>query len=126
MMRLALGVACWAALACSPAFAAFDGVPLQPCDNRPPASARQPVAVAFSVLTVPGPEMFAVCNKAAGALVIYGCTFLPSAGHTAVILINGDQDPQEQSCTLVYEKAHLPPNNWLDQAMEALSPDAKP
>jgi hypothetical protein len=123
-MRLALGVACWAALACSPAFAAFDGVPLQPCDNRPPASARQPVAVAFSVLTVPGPAMFAVCNKAAAALVIYGCTFPASAGRPAMILLNADQNARQRACTLLYEKAHLPPNDWRDPVMEKRTPDA--
>ena len=57
-------------------------------------------------------------------LVIYGCTFLPGADHSATILINGDQNAQERACTLLYEEAHLPPNNWLDQAMEAISRDA--
>jgi hypothetical protein len=124
MRFAALAVA--AAMLSNSAYAHFDGRQFQPCDNRPPPTALHPVTVPVSIFTVPSGDMFKRCRKQPGDLVIYGCTFLPSAGHTAVILINGDQDPQEQSCTLVYEKAHLPPNNWLDQAMEALSPDAKP
>ena len=69
--------------------------------------------------------MFAECRKQPGDLVIYGCTFLPAPGRTALILLNADQDEGERACTLIYEKAHLPPNNWLDAAMEARSPDAK-
>jgi hypothetical protein len=124
-MRLVLGAAFWAALACTPACASFSGVPLQPCDNRPPLSAQQPVSVAFSVLTVPGQDMFAVCRKLVSTLVIYGCTFPATASRPAMILLNADQDPSERACTLLYEKAHLPPNDWQDPAMETRTPDAK-
>jgi hypothetical protein len=108
---------------CTPACANFAGVPLQPCDNRPPASAQRPVSVAFSIFTVPGRAMFAVCNKVAGALVIYGCAFPATAGRPAVILLNADQDASERACTLTYEKAHLPPNNWQDPVMESRTAD---
>lgn len=123
-MKQVLGAALCAALACSPACASFIGEPLQPCDNRPPVSAQHPVNVAFSVLTVPGQAMFAVCNKVASALVIYGCTFPASAGRPALILLNADQDVRERACTLIYEKAHLPPNDWQDPVMEKRTVDA--
>lgn len=125
-MRLALGAAFWAALACAPACASFDGVPLQPCDNRPPLTAQQPVKVAFSVLTVPGQAMFAVCRKMASTLVIYGCTFPATATRPAMILLNADEDPSQRACTLLYEKAHLPPNDWQDPVMEKRTPNAAP
>jgi len=124
MGRWVLAALCALAL-CSPAFARFDGK-LQPCDNRPPVAAQQRVNVPVAIFVVPGSEMFERCRKEPSSLVIYGCTFLPSAGHDAVVLLNGDQDPAERACTLVYEEAHLPPNNWLDAAMEAATPDAKP
>jgi len=108
------------------AVAHFDGRQYQPCDNRPPSTARQPVTVPTLVLTVPGADMFTECRKQPADMVIYGCTFLPSGDRPALVLINGDQDASERACTLIYEKAHLPPNNWMDPVMEAASPDAKP
>jgi hypothetical protein len=123
-MKLVLGAALSAALMSSPACAGFAGVPLQPCDNRPPASARQPVGIPFSVFVVPGKAMFAVCSKQVGDLVIYGCTFPAAAGHPAIILLNADQNAAERACTLIYEEAHLPPNNWQDPVMEKRTPDA--
>jgi hypothetical protein len=117
-MRFAALAVCVALLS-SDASAHFDGRPLQPCDNRPPANAQQPITVPVSILTVPGPDMFAKCGKQPSDLVIYGCTFLPAPGQPALILLNADQNDQERACTLIYEKAHLPPNNWLDTIMEA-------
>lgn len=123
-MRLALGTAFWAVMACAPVYASFGGVPLQPCDNRPPVTAQRPVNVAFSVLTVPGQAMFAVCRKMASALVIYGCTFPATGGRPAMILLNADEDASQRACTLLYEKAHLPPNDWQDPVMESRTPNA--
>jgi hypothetical protein len=124
-MRFAALAICLAMISTS-ASAHFDGRIFQPCDNRPPETARQAVTVPVSILTVPGAEMFTECRKEPADMVIYGCTFLPKAGQPARILLNADQDPHERACTLIYEEAHLPPNNWLDEAMEAMSPDAKP
>jgi hypothetical protein len=110
----------------SGASAHFDNLPIRPCDNRPPITAQHAVTVPVSILTIPGTEMFAKCEKQPRDIVIYGCTFLPAPGQPALILLIGDQDEQERACTLTYEKAHLPPNNWLDATTEARSPDAKP
>lgn len=108
------------------AFGHFDGYPNQPCDNQPPATARRPITVPVSILTIPSTEMFAKCRKQPGDIVIYGCTFLPGPDRPAQIFLNDAQSDQERVCTLLYEEAHLPPNNWLDQVMEAMSPDATP
>ena len=122
MKWLAVLAVC-AAMSSSGAYAHFDGA-LQPCDNQPPPSARNPISVPVAIFDVPGSQMFSMCHKQPQALVIYGCTFLPSPGHTAEVLLNADQDPKERACTLLYEEAHLPPNNWLDVTMEAATPDA--
>jgi hypothetical protein len=122
MIRV-FGLAICAALVTLPAFANFAGVPLQPCDNQPPPSAQRPVMVPVDIFTVPGGAMFATCNKQVSSLVIYGCTFQASAGHPAIILLNADENSVERACTLRYEEAHLPPNNWLDHVMEARTLD---
>ncbi len=114
------------ALATTGAEAHFDGRHYQPCDNRPPPDARQPISVPVTIKAVPGTRMFSACRKSPVDIIIYGCTFLPTPGHPAVILLNADQDDAERACTLAYEEAHLPPNNWLDASMEAASPDAGP
>lgn len=104
----------------------FEGRRFQPCDNRPPDSAQQPVDVPVTVKMVPGSEMFTECRKSKINIIIYGCTFLPTAGHPALIFLNADQYEMERACTLIYEEAHLPPNNWLDVSMEAATPNARP
>ena len=124
-MRFA-ALAVFATLLSSDASAHFAGHPLQPCDNRPPTTALQPISVPVSIQTIPGSDMFTQCRKQPGDMIIYGCTFLPAPGKPALILLNGDQTQEERNCTLTYEEAHLPPNNWLDKVMEARTPDAKP
>jgi len=97
----------------------------QPCDNVPPKSAQQTPSVDFQVVDVPRADMAADCQKIipAGSR-IYGCTFEPGvvSADWAVIL-DQSLSPAERACTLLYEKAHMPPNNWLDQSMEAQIPD---
>jgi hypothetical protein len=116
----------FAVLFSTAAYAHFDGAQNQPCDNEPPISARLPVDVPVYILKVPGSAMFTDCRKQPKDLVIYGCTFLPTKTTPGLILLNGDQDQHELACTLLYERAHLPPNNWWDAKMEATSPNAEP
>ncbi len=123
MTRL-VGLALCMALVCGPAYAGFGGLALQPCDNQPPAAARHLVTVPVSIFAVPGAAMFAVCHKQITSTVIYGCTFQASSGKPALVLLNADEDGRERACTLAYEEAHLPPNNWLDPVMERRTPDA--
>jgi hypothetical protein len=63
------------------------------------------------------------CHKQPGSIML-GCTFLPSPKHAAaIIFINAEETPAERACTMTYEKAHLPPNNWVDPVAEARAQD---
>ena len=62
MKRWAAAALC-VAIFSNPAYAHFDGVPLQPCDNRPPPGAEQPITVPVSIMDVPSHDMFARCRK---------------------------------------------------------------
>jgi hypothetical protein len=104
------------------AAAAFPGVAIQPCDEKPPTWARQPVTEPVWIYTVPNDRINAQCNKAPG-VALGGCTFRATAKHPAIIFLNALLTPAERQCTLVYEKAHLPPNNWLDPIAEARAID---
>ena len=95
---------------------AFPGLGRQPCDDPPPQSAQQPVTDPVLTFTIPNEKLAARCNF--GPIVVFGCTFLATAKHPAIIFLNSDLTPVERACTLLYEKAHLPPNNWQDPVME--------
>lgn len=101
---------------------AFPGVLQQPCDSPPPGSAQQPVIGTVWVYTIPNDQMNARCNKGAGP-VMFGCADLANARHPALIFLNAELSPAERDCTLIYEKAHLPPNNWVDPVAEARATD---
>jgi hypothetical protein len=105
-MRLALLPAAVLGLAMATgAAAAFPGPGDQPCDEMPPMSARQPVDGPVWVYTIPNDRMNAQCNKAPG-VAVFGCTFLATAKHPAVIFLNALLTPAERKCTLTYERAH--------------------
>lgn len=95
------------------------------CDNVPPKSAQQTPSVDFMVINAAREDMATNCQKVipVGSR-IYGCTFEPGvvAADWAIIL-DQTMTSAERDCTLLYEKAHLPPNNWRDSGMEALIPD---
>jgi hypothetical protein len=106
-------------LVSTPAMAFPGGGSPQPCENPPPKSAQAPVTVPIEVYVVPSANMSEWCHKEPGAIML-GCTYLPSPKHAAaIILINATETPAERACTLIYEKAHLPPNNWFDPVAEA-------
>lgn len=90
------------------------------CDgiNMPPLSAQKPVTEPFQVFFVPDDQMDAKCKKMPNT-PIGGCTLLADSGRSAVIYLNSSMDPAGIGCLFIYEKAHLKPNNWLDQAFEA-------
>jgi hypothetical protein len=105
-------------LTCAGDALAFPGPFTQPCDMVPPASAQRPVKERFDVYDVPDREMIQRCKAVPGP-PIYGCTFLGHGHGPSVILLNDHLTPKERACTLLYEKAHLPPNNWQDPAVES-------
>jgi hypothetical protein len=88
-----------------------------PCNYSPPAGMKEP-NVPFSVKVMPPDHMARDCNLAAdsGRLLV-GCT-INLSGEYFVVLSSALSAP-ERACALKYEKAHLPPNNWYDQAMES-------
>lgn len=102
---------------------AFPGLGRQPCDDPPPQSAQQPVTDPVLTFTIPNEKLAARCNF--GPIVVFGCAFLATTKHPAIIFLNADLTPGERTCTLLYEKAHLPPNNWQDPVMERAISNAK-
>lgn len=102
---------------------AFPGTNIQPCDNPPPLTARAPVTVPVRTYYVQPEKMDTVCHKVSGA-IMFGCVFLPTGERKeAIVMINAGETNAEQGCTIVYEMAHLPPNNWVDPVAEARAPD---
>ena len=118
--------ACALLLFAEPANAFFPGQTFQPCGKMPPASARRPVTDKVLIFDIPNEKMAAKCNKVPSANALYGCTFLANSKHPAVIFLNASLNPEERACTLIYEKAHLPPNNWLDPVEESWAVNALP
>ncbi len=105
-------------LVASPALA-FPGLTESPCDQSPPKSAQKPVTELFIVYDVPGDDMNNQCNKKPGP-ILFGCTVFSDGDHPDLILLNDKLTAAEKVCVLLYEKAHLPPNNWADLAVESL------
>ena len=114
-MRVASVVSVAAMLHAGPA-AAFPTAGLQPCDDPPPLSAQRSVTDPVLIFTTPSRLMAAKCHF--GPIIVHGCTFRATAEHVAIIFLNADLTPEGRVCTLLYEKAHLPPNNWQDPVME--------
>lgn len=88
------------------------------CRIVPPASVRQAPSDVYWVYTVANDRMEYQCGAVPGPAIM-GCTILRTATHPPMIFLNADLTPEERDCTLLYEKAHLPPNNWQDPVMEA-------
>jgi hypothetical protein len=109
----------------------FDDQNLRPCDNVPPQSAQRPASVLPMIVDEPDAEMAVDCQKTIPVgSHIYGCTFEPGVAADPssgwVIVLNAGLTPAERDCTLLYERAHLPPNLWKDDILESKVLDAKP
>lgn len=135
---LAAGALC--ALLTSPALAYFPGQIVQPCDNVPPKSARQPVSVQTRIYDTSNADMLDIMGAdpalpdqlyglsmplivAGGLHTLHGTVLdlndpAVKAAKIWVIYLNEEMTAKERACTLLYEKAHLPPNNWADYAIE--------
>jgi hypothetical protein len=108
-------------LLATPAFAA-PGVSA-PCDKLPPPHAWQVPTVPMVVHIVANAEIGPRCHKLPSPYILYGCTYPATASTPAIILLNADLKGDERVCVLLYEEAHLPPNNWADPRVEATAPD---
>jgi hypothetical protein len=102
----------------------FDDQNLRPCDNVPPVSAQMEPTVKSTIISAADAEMASDCMKVLPANShIYGCTFEPGGGGDPafgwIIVLNSGLSQPERDCTLLYEKAHLPPNLWKDVTLES-------
>lgn len=99
-----------------------------PCSNMPPLDAQRPPTVPYEVITAPANQIADWCHKDAARMtvILYGCTFLPSAAshNRGIIVLNDALSPTDRACVLIYEKSHLEPNNWSDPVIEASAPNA--
>lgn len=98
-----------------------------PCalSRLPPPSAWQVPTVPMEIDIVPASKIVSWCHKLPGsAYTLYACTFLPNMtpNHDAVILLSDALMADQRVCVLLYEEAHLSPNNWYDPAIEASIP----
>lgn len=84
--------------------------------KQPPKSAQREPTVYFDQYTIPTAELARMCGTGAKA-----CTYpLPTPSHPDrwVIVIDDAAPLDDLACLVTYEKAHLPPNYWVDPKME--------
>lgn len=122
MLKVALIGLCLC-LMVSPALADFilKGQFRAPCKMTPPAYALNEPTVPFDLFVWPQSKVQRVCaNGAKTYQPITACAMPPGrAGNNRwFIAMSSFLDDADYACVLVYEKAHLPPNNWQDQAWE--------
>lgn len=84
--------------------------------RMPPAAFQREPNVPYTIVTVPPAEMDAQPQSP-----IFGKVW----GHahdnhdgTWTIFIRGGLAPADRACVIIYEKAHLPPNSWIDGKVE--------
>jgi hypothetical protein len=104
-MRIAIAAFCVLALTGS----------AEACATRmPPKEARQPPSVKYEVFYVARPDLQKYCQSETE----FSCTYPTGEGKWAVV-INRDLSHDEVICSLIYEKAHMPPNYWADPRVES-------
>ena len=109
----------------------FPGQRWQPCDNLPPASARQPVNSYIKVdeYTVSTDRMWVECHIVKRDGVIYGCTYrtphYDKLTHHSVdvwrVFFNASLNVTEKACTRLIEYGHIPPNSWSNSTVEGMT-----
>lgn len=80
----------------------------------PPLSAQQEPSVPYSLLWLSAVDMLDHCPEGAAA-----CTQMVPFEDRAEIYIVDTLSEVDRACVPIYEKAHLPPNNWIDAEVEA-------
>lgn len=96
----------------------LDGHPRAPCKMLPPKAARQEPTAPYKVVTWPQAKVQTYC--AAGRKTFQPITACanPLASGAWVVAVSDFLSPTDRACILIYEKAHLPPNDWIDQRWE--------
>jgi hypothetical protein len=93
-----------------------------PCKMTPPTYALHEPTVPYTVETLPQAKAEHRCTagKMTIAQPMTACAMPPGwAGNDNWIIVVSDfLSPTDLACVMVYEKAHLPPNNWEDTAWE--------
>lgn len=87
----------------------------EPCNDLPPLDKRAEPTVPHEVIAQPTAEVQISCGGPF-ARIATACA-IPLEG-SWTIYIDNDLSAADFACVLIYEKAHLPPNNWADQKWE--------
>lgn len=96
------------------------------CAKMPPPEFWQEPTLPYEVFTAPANAILSWCHKDPRmTYTLLGCTYEPDVTpkHDGVIILNAGLSDSDRVCVLIYEKAHLPPNNWYDPVMEATAPN---
>ncbi len=120
-MRIAVAALCVLALTGSAsADYVLRGQFRAPCNQQPPAWARVESTIPYSVNVLPQASVQHICAHGAKLYQpITACAFTkPGKGGDYPIYISDFLSKTDFACVLTYEKAHLPPSNWKDQAWE--------
>jgi hypothetical protein len=120
MLRFTIILAATAAMTCSAsADYILRGQLRAPCHDLPPLSAQQEPTAVYMVETYPQRTVERLC---AGGRTLFqpitACAIRPTADMPWRLLVSSFLSKIDRACVLLYEKAHLPPNNWQDQAWE--------
>lgn len=83
------------------------------CEHEPvPEQFTQEPTVSFKVFDVPPELLNEYCEwRYVPVGMAAGCT-MDVGGGWWFVYIRSDFDAEEYACTLLHEKAHMPPNNW--------------
>lgn len=92
-----------------------------PCVDPPPMNKRAEPNVPYSIVSWPQAKIQRVCAAGRTALQpITACAIYPGSiqNKDFIIAVSSFLNPTDLACVILYEKAHLPPNSWQDQAWE--------
>lgn len=122
-MRIALAALCALAMTSSAnADYILKGQFRAPCKMTPPPYARHEPSVPYTVETLPQPQAERRCTagKMELAQPMTACAMPPGWVGNAnwIIVVSDFLSPADLACVMIYEKAHLPPNSWIDKAWE--------
>lgn len=90
-----------------------------PCRRPPPVSAQHSPTAPYKIIKFDAAMLQAFCQG--GRIHLSGCAIEPPSANSPdhwIIAINSDLSVKDFACAVTYEKAHLPPNNWQDDALE--------
>lgn len=120
-MRIAVAALCVLALTGSAeADYVLKGQYRAPCKQLPPIAARQEPNVPYRVYVWSQSKVQRVCGQGKKLFQpITACSMRPGTYEaTWVIATSSFLSKTDGACVMLYEKSHLPPNDWLDQAWE--------